>query len=609
MKTVTRQSELQVLEQQLQQQLQTQLPQLPPIKIKCALKQGVLLVLVEHRPRYTLNTQQVFVTLEQSLQQIQPQSRLETTDRAELFPVRLYLRLAGQQHPYAVHPFILEPEIVEPTEAIAPNSLTNPPTPPATSSERSNGEIFLVSERAIVPVDSGASDELFDFERDHHSVSLPVFSRFPLPIAILAVAVSLTSFGGTVYALTRPCVITACVPLETAQRLHQESTELIQTTSAQQIVAAYENLVEAVYLLGTIPPWSKQHATAQALLPGYAAKSEMLGTVVSALELANQAAHRSQNPPHPIADWEEIQALWRRAIAHLERVPQNSPMFALAQSKLTDYRNNLNQINQRILIEQKAQEKISLAKSTAETASARSSAASVLEDWQLALSTWQVSLNLLSEVPRGTMAYAEAQQLLALYEPKLAAIADRRTREEIAATAYNEALRLAEQARNYESQNRWTEAVTQWRNALANAQQVPTATTYHSLAQPLVSSYTTALTDAQTKLRQAQAQETAQANLERTCSGTPRVCTFRMGEDKIQVRVTADYDQAVRMAIAKTEMSGDYNTRAEVANHVNTFLRALAAISENTDIPIELYNSDGSVFGTYVPSLSGYVPQ
>ncbi|MBE9177924.1 hypothetical protein IQ268_04915 [Oculatella sp. LEGE 06141] len=616
MKTATRQNELQILEQQLQQALQAQLPHVPLLKLRCALKQGVLLVLVQHRPKETLNAQQIFSTLAGTIQRLQPQANLEASQDAELLPVRLYLRLTGQRHPYAVHPFILEPNLVlldvEATiDRAAPEAIVSPavqqPSDPATPS--TSGNIILASEWANTAHDLAEANDLLDFDQGYGR-QIPILSRLPLPVAVLAIAVGVAAFTGSFYAMTRPCVMGACPPLQTAQRLQQDADQTLQnTTSAQQVVETYDNLAEAAYLLDTIPLWSKYYQTAQSLLTSYEAQSQVLGQVVSALELGNQAALSSQNPPHPLSDWEDIQRLWRKAIARLERVPTDSPVFPLAQRKQQDYTANLAAINQRILVEQKAQDKMNLAKSTAETAAARSSAAVSLEQWQVAGSTWQVAINLLNEIPNGTMAYAEGQQLLSIYQPKLAAARDRQRREDIAATAYNQALNLGDEARRLEQQNQWGDAVTQWRNALANAQQVPTSTSYYTLAQPLVSAYSRALTVAQETLQQVEARQTAQTNLARTCEGTPRVCTFTMSRDKIQVRVTSDYDQAVRTAIANTELTGDYNTRAEVTNHVNTLLRALAAISENTDIPIELYNSDGSVFGTYVPSLSGYVPR
>ncbi|NJO51970.1 MAG: hypothetical protein HC840_24030, partial [Leptolyngbyaceae cyanobacterium RM2_2_4] len=184
-----------------------------------------------------------------------------------------------------------------------------------------------------------------------------------------------------------------------------------------------------------------------------------------------------------------------------------------------------------------------------------------------------------------------------------------RLQEEISAKAYNQALTMAEAARQLEQQNQWSQAVSQWRSALANAQQIPTGTSYHGQLQPLVNSYSTSLSEAQETLRSAVAIGNAQAQLEQTCSSSIRICTFTLSDKEIQVRITPDYDQAIEQAIANGQAAGNPNAQAEAAAHSNALLRALADISESTQVPIELYNADGSLFGTYVPELSGYVPR
>jgi hypothetical protein len=443
--------------------------------------------------------------------------------------------------------------------------------------------------------------------RASHS-KLTFLSRLPVPMVGLGAAAGLFALAGSLYMLTRPCVIGMCVPLQTAQRLSQEAAQLAQAnSSAMDVSEAYQKLAEGSYLLGTIPRWSGKYAEAQALLRVYGTQSEVLEQVVTALQTANEAAHASQNPPHPLSRWEEIRGMWQAAIAPLEQVSPSHPIYPLAQQKLTEYQANLSMINQRIVIEQQAQDKIKLARDTARLAEAREGVADSPESWQLTHVTWQVVVNLLQQIPSGTMAHAEAEQLLAIYQPRLNEARDRRLQEEISAKAYNQALSMAEAARQLEQQNQWSQAVSQWRSALANAQQIPTGTSYHGQVQPLVNSYTSSLSQAQETLRSAVARGNAQAQLEQTCAGTVRVCTFTVTDEEIQVQITSDYDQAIEQAIANGQAAGNPNAQAEATAHSNALLRALADISESTQVPIELYNADGSLFGTYVPELSGYV--
>jgi hypothetical protein len=473
------------------------------------------------------------------------------------------------------------------------------------SSEASESAVLRENESNLAP-DSELSPAV-SASRASHS-RLTFLSRLPVPMVGLGAAAGLFALAGSLYMLTRPCVIGACVPLQTAQRLSQEAAQLAQAnSSAMDVSEAYQKLAEGSYLLGTIPQWSGEYAEAQALLRVYGTQSEALGQVVTALQTANEAAHASQNPPHPLSRWEEIRGMWEAAIAPLEQVSPNHPIYPLAQQKLTEYQANLSMINQRIVIEQQAQDKIKLARDTARLAEAREGVADSPESWQLTHVTWQVVVNLLQQIPSGTMAHAEAEQLLAIYQPRLDEARDRRLQEEISAKAYNQALSMAEAARQLEQQNQWSQAVSQWRSALANAQQIPTGTSYHGQVQPLVNSYTSSLSQAQETLRSAVARGNAQAQLEQTCAGTVRVCTFTVTDEEIQVQITSDYDQAIEQAIANGQAAGNPNAQAEATAHSNALLRALADISESTQVPIELYNADGSLFGTYVPELSGYV--
>lgn len=509
-------------------------------------------------------------------------------------------------------PLQVEPLEANPVEAnnVEAEESNHPETSShlALSSSEATGSAVQREDESSSESDSELSTAVSVSRASHFKLTF--LSRLPGTMVGLGAAAGLFALAGSLYMLTRPCVIGACVPLQTAQRLSQEAAQLAQAnSSAMDVSEAYQKLAEGSYLLGTIPQWSGEYAEAQALLRVYGTQSEALGQVVTALQAANEAAHASQNPPHPLSRWEEIREMWQAAIAPLEQVSPDHPIYPLAQQKLTEYQANLSMINQRIVIEQQAQDKIKLARDTARLAEAREGVADSPESWQLTHVTWQVVVNLLQQIPSGTMAHAEAEQLLAIYQPRLNEARDRRLQEEISAKAYNQALSMAEAARQLEQQNQWSQAVSQWRSALANAQQIPTGTSYHGQVQPLVNSYTTSLSQAEETLRSAVARGNAQAQLEQTCAGTVRVCTFTVTGEEIQVQITPDYDQAIEQAIANGQAAGNPNAQAEATAHSNALLRALADISESTQVPLELYNADGSLFGTYVPELSGYVPR
>ena len=145
--------------------------------------------------------------------------------------------------------------------------------------------------------------------------------------------------------------------------ISQAAFKTVQTTeSAIAIAKAYDDLGTAKTLLKSIPAWSGQHQAAQTLLADNDAKSTVIGQLVRTLKKGNEAANRSQNPPHPLPEWREIQRLWRESIVALEKIPSDTTLYPVAQRKINEYRTNLEGINKRVVVEQQAQEEVDNAK-------------------------------------------------------------------------------------------------------------------------------------------------------------------------------------------------------------------------------------------------------
>jgi hypothetical protein len=426
-------------------------------------------------------------------------------------------------------------------------------------------------------------------------------------MAIASLGIALLASG--IYAVTRPCVIGSCDLLQVARSLNQESMRLLHgTTSAIAIVDAYDKVLEANYHLSMIPFWSGHHDEAQILLREFEADAQILGYIVAAQKQAYQAAEMSQNPPLPLETWIEIRRSWRQAIAHLKKVPAGAIAYPFAQTKRAEYETNLRAINQRIALEEAALKTISAARHAAQIAEARENKASALRDWHLVRVTWQVVINRLQEVPRGTMAYAEAQQLQAIYQPRLATAITRHQQESVSETAYHQAVNLAERAMGFEQQNQWSSAVAAWQDALSQAQRVLRETTYHHQAEPLLNSYSRALTSAQQNLRLSIAIQRAEVDLERICSTTPPICNYTLKPESIEVQISAEFDRVVEQAIITSETATYSGDPQDSTFKVNTLLDELAAISEETQVAIELLNANGIAFGTYTPDQPGYNP-
>jgi uncharacterized protein YoxC len=517
------------------------------------------------------------------------------------------------------------PQVIEPRETFLPREAFQPQIPPPKSPP--------LDQRAVEPaltenaLTNQAYPKLDAAETGAVPPIAPPSAKYPQGIAppvkptrtsqassssiMVGTAIALFAILGGWYVFSRPCVLgSRCEPLEKAQQISQASFQTVQTNdSAIAITQAYEDLTTANTLLKSIPSWSGQHQAAQTLLSDNEAKSVVIGQVVRTLKKANEAANRSQNPPHPLPEWREIQRLWRESIAALDKIPSDHAIYPFAQRKAIEYRDNLASINKRVVVEQQAQEEVDNAKRTAQLAETRTGIATSPEGWQDVYTSWQAAIDLLKNVPSGAAAQLEAEELLKIYQVKLTAAATRRDQENIAVAAYTEAIAQAEQAQSSEKKNQWQEAIGAWENALASIQKVAQGTTPYAQAQPLLASYKIALTDAQGGLRISEAIQASKPALDRACGGNPKVCQYDAAPTAIRVQITYGYDAMVESAMTSAQTQGNYTSQAGVVSQVNTFLQDLALISQTAQVPIDLYNANGSKFGTYAPGTEGFAAQ
>ena len=614
MKTGTRPDDLEILGHLLQADLQSKLSQSVPVKVRCFRKDETLVILVQHRAGVEPDPQQIFSFLEEIIlaeyQSISSQ-------------VKIYLRVAGQQLPYASHSFMTEP-LSESTATDYPapveKELDSPTIPsPLTPEEIDSDPVEAdFTDDTDTPTGDSAllhpwDQPISESESENQAVGTPeasdeapaekaLLKQSLLPLIITGVGLSLVIFSGSLYVLSRPCVIGPCKAIPQAEELSQRSATTLQNPqSGKEVLEAQQQLNDAIRMLESIPVWSSQHGKAQELIKTYQAQAERVDDMVRALKTAARAAYKSESPPHPVSKWIEIQSLWREAIAQLEQLPSQSNFQPLVQQKIKAYKLNLAQTNQRLVKEREAQGYLQAAKDAALIAEARQGVAQSLPHWQLVYSTWQMAMKRLKQIPQGTTAYEEAKQLTGLYLPKMASARDRKTEEQIATNAYNQGLYLAQLARTSQASNQWSVALNQWRNALTYVNQVPSGTFYYSKAQSLVNPYTNALKQAQGELQVAVQLQQVRNDLLQTCSGKAKVCNYTIDKNLITVRLTPAYVELVRQAALNAQSRNDSNVQSGIVNHVLTLGQALETISDNSRIPMQVYSPEGSMIKEHVP--------
>ncbi len=617
MNGVVQPESLKHLARYLQARLEPQ-THITPLQVQCAQKE-TLMVLVQHPPGNAPEPQQIFSILEASLTNLPPGLAKSLLPGLDTTRVKLFLRILGQQKPYAFHGV----EIAAPRTGVSEAGSKAVPFQPASNDESqtmiqmpeaqlatlsdanseatiessisvsaSESEDEILAQVPTLPTDSPSQKSslatypsplttLIETKRRRRSLVKPLL----LTGSGIAVAVGLGLAG---YALTRPCVIGSCAAFETAQSLSQQSVQMLEMGQSEDTAQrATQQLTEAGRLVAEIPPWSGQYGNAQTL-------KHQLDQVLKAEATATAASQKAQVTAQTVTDWQAAQSLWQEAIAQLQAVPSDSPLHAFAQKRLGGYQANLAFVERRIATEQGAQKRLMTARKTVELAIARQNVAQTLQDWQQAQATWQVVVNSLTQIPNGTMAHSEAQQLLATYKPKLTETRDRATKEQLAQKLYTQATNLEKQARAFQQRNQWSQATAVWQNAVNVAKQIPDGTSISGDAQTRAATYAGFLHQAQKVVR-------VRSDLDNVCLGADRICNYTITNELIQVKFVPAYERKVRTLGGLSQFSGDYDTMYQINIHLATLGRALQTISNNAGTPIQVYNSDNQLLGSFIP--------
>ncbi|MGI0487504.1 hypothetical protein ACN4EK_18830 [Pantanalinema rosaneae CENA516] len=615
MEPVAQQEGLQRIAQRLQEDLRLLLIPVP-VQIQCVLKQGSLMVLGQHPAGTTLDPAQVFGKLEQSIATLPSELTIGLYDTAppSVIPTKLYLRVLGQKQPYTFHTFDFVPKLPRPQSVEIPDLAWHEPSfvdslvddevreqsdfNDLHSRQSHDPDRFEDESSLVYSSDSGdmdRADPLGWTPTTDISTQTRTRSRSSksFPWLIVAGGLGAVVMAGAGFLLSRPCVIGACEPLQTAQQTSQQAAELAKTAkSPAELAPLQQQLVAAQRSLDQIPSWSGHYATAQAL-------RQSLEQVTTAEQQVETAQQKMQTVPQPMSEWQATQALWEQAIAQMQAIPPESALHAFAQERLADYQQRLAATNQLMAMEQTAQKQLQTAKDTAQVAEARQGIAQELSDWQLVQSTWQVAINALKQVPQMTTSYAAAQQLQPNYQAKLAAARSRSGQEQLAKRSYAQAVNLANQATARQKQNQWSQALVSWRQAIAAAKRVPTDTAQYAEAQNLVTSYTTSLQQAENLVR-------VRTDLEKACAAiTPRICNYRITNDLIRVTLTQTYQRTLMAKGYVSYSEGDYDTMQGIRRHLKTLENALQIISDNAGLPVEVYAAGGSeLIGSFSPGGS-----
>lgn len=589
MKVAVQQEDLQLLAKTLQEQLLVEVSTTEVFEVKCAVNKEELMILTQHTSDVIVDAQLIFGVIEEVLQSLAPHKEQR---------VQCFLRVFGEQLPYAKCFLALKQ-----TGGWGDGKMGDK------GKGRVNAYSSPSSSLTYSPlIDETQEEEPFDPFADTPNL-LASKPAFPIKLILLGAAlVGIVVLGGGASLLTRPCVMSECKEIQNAEQLKTISPQLMRrANSEKELVVVQQQLAAASATLNAIPSWSPRYQVSEELKATLSGRAEKISQVVKALQMASLA---EQKVAYSLEELQVRQHLWRQAIAPLETISSSSELYGLVQGKLLSYRVRLHVVNQQIFTEEKWLKKLTAAKAVANAAENQENTAKSLNEWQKVQFTWLVVVNALNTIPQTSVGYQEAQKLLIDYKPKLVAARDRATKEQFAVKTYQQAVSSAKQAKVYQQQNQWQAAATYWDQALQTAKKVSQDSLYYTQAQSLIEPYSAALKQVQEKLQVVSSLQQSRTDLDKTCINGIRICTFSIDNTRIIVRLTPEYDQIRQNNLANpysknlaNPYSKNSDTAVDVTNHLQILREALAVISDNANLSLFLYDSQGQVI--YTRTLGG----
>jgi hypothetical protein len=630
MYSAMRLDDLKILESSLQNSLHAHLARIIPFRVQCAYKHDALWVLAQHPADVEIDADDTFRVLQQALQAEEPKTPLA---------VKLYLRTEGDRRPYSQQSFSVYPTVkpaipgeaapemtVNQEERVALKHALNGKKPIESISvaePSSNhppavimGEI-VTSERQEIPAENALVK--IDEERFSSNLASSIAPNVPsidppakTPIAktkrnilipILGGLGAIAVGSGAGYMGTRPCVFGACTILGSATQVAQSSFDTVNNpkSTGKDILFAQQQLHQSITTLESIPIWSGSYNTAQQSLKTTTPQISHLDMTVEAMNKGFRATNIVKTPPIPLVKWQESKRLWVESIATLSKVPTTSKIYPLAQQKLGEYQGKLGNIEQRIGAETAADEALKSSITESTLAIRDQSVAKTLPEWQKVKAMWDKINDKLTNIPPTTIAYTQAQEILKADRPQITVATEKVAEETKATQNYNMAIKSATDAKLSQKNNQLPLAVQQWNQAVVSIQSIPQTSTVFDRAKPLVFEYTKSFQRAEEQLKNGEKTASATQDLQRTCAGTPQICTYIITNKEIIVRFTPLYSNTV-MQTAKTALDrNNVTAKAGILSHVNTLGDALQTISENAQLPISVYTADGKQIQTYRP--------
>ena len=451
MNITVEQEELRLLGDILQTRLKAKVTDSQDFQVKCAIKNNLLMILTQHPPGVTVDTQQVFDLLAQT---IQSQFNYKTQH------IQFFLRVFGDKLPYAKY-FLNSPmptvETEGETESTNQKQQETSLTEPIADSSSPEDLFFNYSSPDStlhnLSLDEDQSQEIA--EASFPCVHIPdqpkkrgLWRSFP-PASIIGTTVFIVFIylSGT-FVLYRGCAILECKELQTAKQSKSEYRQQIKSTKTELELLAIQQKLDAVVAdLQKIPQWSPRYRESQELVANFSQQLLNINQVLLALRTATSVQKRNLNPAK---SWDELrnrQNLLREATTQLNTIKPESEFYQLVQGNLPKYENILKTITQQLIREETWLKKIASAKTLGDAAIKSQATAKSTTDWQKVKFNLQTAINTLKTIPEDSFGFQNASKLLAAYESKITVADDNAKTEQLSTISSQQLLAIINQVK------------------------------------------------------------------------------------------------------------------------------------------------------------------
>ena len=574
-----------LLEIHLQRQWQQRRRDPVPLQIRCTYQNDRLLVLAEHAQGIRPDARFTLAQLAVAMQHLDPKLheglfKIQSPQPSKL-NIGLYLRILGEAKPYAAGGCTVQVPL-----SLVPKPRPSKPQTAVPVAKKQASASIAVPQPMELPL--GAENEGL---------------RVPSGVWLTGVVLCLSTFLGSFWFMMQPCYVRPCIPLTQAEQLRRSAQEsMLDAENWDQLKTIAAQLADSQRLSRQVPLWSSYRERAKHLYVEVEGELAAFAPVTAAFEKAVEAVEKTKAPPYPVEEWQSIRTIWVDAIEGLRSIPETNPTYPLAQRKIEQYQDYVVLIDQEIAKEEAAQTILKTAERSAQLAQLQK------KQWEDARESdptidrvdlldrieknWQAALKTLDDVPAETIAFRSVEEHRQRYQKEL----DRWQTEDqsapLGASFYQQAKEKAALAQDAERDGRWEIARNRWEVAMVNLQQVSVEDPRYKEAQALLPQYTQAYQQAESQAQQLVQMEHTRQELEKICATTPTICYYTVTSELIAVQLTLDYESQILSA-------GVWGDQKQAIAHLEGLESALETISNTAQIPLELYDPDGSLLGSH----------